>query len=162
MSRDSRLVELFGFDGAGREAAVAAGSGVGLSMTPPSGDAAAVGGGEAWTCVGAGMTVTTADGEAVRRRRVGEGDGFEGGVGLACGGSLVRLGLGNGGGGTIGDGELEARASLVPAVGPAVTCGLGVGVGLTACAEPISSVGVSSATARLSSSGRRRSGTRRL
>src|SRR4051812_29147970 len=54
--------------------------------------------------VGAGMMVTTAEGDGVGRRRDGDGDG--GGVGLGDG-AADRLGEGSGGGGSTLLGELE-------------------------------------------------------
>lgn len=89
------------------------------------------------------------------------------------GAELVRVGLGSVGG-TIGDGEAWGAAAVGDGLLVAVDVGTGrgellaftaVGVGLgtavAACADPISSAGVSRVPAAASSNGRRRSGTAR-
>jgi hypothetical protein len=141
--------------------AAAVTSGLGDSRTPiGDGDAVDAGGGES---DGAGITVTTAEGDD-RRTRLGDGDGsaLRDGVGLALGD-----GVGSGGMTPVGELDGSARPVLVGdglgvAFGDADAFGDGVGVGAAAAGEPRSTAGVSTAVARATSSGRRTSGTRRL
>jgi hypothetical protein len=112
---------------------------------------------------GAGMTVTTADGDGVRRWRDGDGDG-SGGLGDSEG-----EGFGDGNGGITLLGELDGAAPGVPAVGfglglvVAVAFALGLGVG-AACGDaaragPMSSVGAITSAAPASRIGTRTPGT---
>jgi hypothetical protein len=96
--------------------------------------------------VGAGMTVTTGDGAAVRRRRVGDGEA----VGDGCGAAEVATGAGGVavGSGRSGVGDGEGDDFLV-----------GAGDGVSACAAPRRSSGVSSAPAADTTSTARREAT---
>jgi hypothetical protein len=105
------------------------------------------------------MTVTTADGDAVRRARLGDG---EGALGLGLGDTTAgeRLGVGSGGRTPVGELDGCGRA-LAAGDGFAVAdaFGVGDGVGAAALAGPSSRVGVSTATPTPRTSGRRTSGT---
>jgi hypothetical protein len=117
------------------------------------------------------MTVTTALGEAVRRRRLGEGDGCAG-VGLALLGAAVFDG--DGSGTRVGvawdpDGLLARGLAVAcgeaATLGDAVGFGCGLGLGVAADAAAISSTGDARAAANGSAATRRRNartGTRRL
>jgi hypothetical protein len=118
---------------------------------------------------GAGMIVTTADGDGVRRCCEGDGDGGGGGVGLAA---AVRVGVGSGGMTLLG--ELDAAAATVGelvafglafgvgfAVADAFGVALGVGAawGEAACADPMRSAGTMAMPAPASRTETRMPGT---
>jgi len=120
----SDVVDAAAFAGAA-EAWVGDGSGLGGSRAA-MGDGDSVDG--AVVCwVGAGITVTTAFGEGLRRRRVADGVGCDADVGELA---ALRLGDGSGGGGITLDGELEGCAAAGLGVGFADAVGFGVAVGL--------------------------------
>lgn len=141
-------------------------SGLGDSSAP-IGDGDAVDGARGESD-GAGMTVTTADGDG-RRDRLGEGAGL---TGLALGlGALERLGDGNGGMTLVGELEGWARwlldgdglgVLLARGGGDAFGVDVGDGGGAAVAADPSSTAGASATAARPSSSGRRAFGTREL
>jgi hypothetical protein len=141
--------------------AAAVTSGLGDSSTPMGdGETVVTGWGESG---GAGITVTTADGEG-RRDLLGEGDGLGLGLGL---GAADRVGVGRGGMTPVG--ELDGSALVVLlgdgrglALAVAVAFGDGDGAGAAAAVDPSRTAGVSTAAARPRSSDRRTSGTRRL
>lgn len=156
--------------------AVGEGASVGDCSAPmgsgEDGGAVAAGG----AVLGAGMTVTTARGEEVRRRRVGEGEGCAAAVGLALCGPAVLVGDGRG---STGEGVACAPEGLLArglalavavALGEAVAFGVavalaGLGLGVAAEATPIRTPGVARATATGSTTRRSRNergGTRRL
>lgn len=98
-------------------------AGLGLVALPKSAgdgggkDVVEGGGATLWTVVGAGITVTTGLGEALRRRRVGVGDAD--GCSLRDGLGEALLGLGSG---TIGEGVGDSDAAActrAPVVGAA-------------------------------------------
>ena len=131
-------------------------SGLGDSNSAPRGDGEVVATGRGESD-GAGITVTTADGDD-RRDLLGEGAG---GGGLGDGLAAVRLGDGSGGGGITLDGELEAstRAGVLLGEGLLVAVGFGEGAGAASADAPSSTTGTTATAARPSSSGRRTSGT---
>src|SRR3954462_14797199 len=140
VSRCDSEVEATACTGAGD---VSVGDGSGLS-----GSRAAIGEGDAATgavvgSLGAGITLTTAFGDGLLRRRVADGEGLGAAVGDVA---ALRVAVGRGGGGTTLDGELDActppglRVALGVAVGWGLAAadafgllgGLGAGVGAAA------------------------------
>jgi hypothetical protein len=100
------------------------------------------------------MTVMTGVGEAVRRDRVGDGDGLGDGEG-ACDGEADRTGEGSGNSGlALGLGESLAAACTV-----GVGVGVAANVAVTASATPKSSAGVRTAPATDAANATRRKAT---
>lgn len=141
--------------------AAAVTSGLGESSAIGDGDTVERGVGES---DGAGMTVTTAEGEG--RDRLGVGDaGRRLGLGLSAGAD--RLGVGSGGMTPVGELDGCARGLLL-GEGLGAVLGLpvddafgeGEGVGAADAAEPSATAGTSAAAATPTSSDRRTSGIR--